>query len=85
MISRSDIGGVWGKGAVEALRIQGWDLPEQPNRLVASINQSFVMALSQREFWVLDPTMMRQHSQWAMTLLPTLIPSSAKAAMRGSY
>ena len=47
--------GLRGKGAAEALRIQGWDLPEQPNRLVASINQSFVMALSQREFWVLDP------------------------------
>ena len=47
--------GLRGKGAAEALRIQGWDLPEQPNRLVASINESFVMALSQREFWVLDP------------------------------
>ena len=47
--------GLRGKGAAEALRIQGWDLPEQPNRLVASTNQSFVMALSQREFWVLDP------------------------------
>ena len=47
--------GLRGQGAAEALRIQGWDLPEQPNRLVASINQSFVMALSQREFWVLDP------------------------------
>jgi len=47
--------GLRGKGAAEALRSQGWDLPEQPNRLVASTNQSFVMALSQREFWVLDP------------------------------
>jgi len=47
--------GLRGKGAAEALRIQGWDLPEQPNRLVTSTNQSFVMALSQREFWVLDP------------------------------
>ena len=47
--------GLRGKGAAEALRIQGWDLPEQPNRLVASTNQSIVMALSQREFWVLDP------------------------------
>ena len=47
--------GLRGKGAAEVLRTQGWDLPEQPNRLVASINQSFVMALSQREFWVLDP------------------------------
>ena len=47
--------GLRGKGAAEALRTQGWDLPEQPNRMVASTNQSFVMALSQREFWVLDP------------------------------
>ena len=47
--------GLRGQGAAEALRIQGWDLPEQPNRLVASTNQSFVMALSQLEFWVLDP------------------------------
>ena len=47
--------GLRGKGAAETLRIQGWDLPEQPNRMVASLNQSFVMALSQREFWVLDP------------------------------
>ena len=47
--------GLRGKGAAEALRIQGWDLPEQPNRLVTSTNHSFVMALSQREFWVLDP------------------------------
>ena len=47
--------GLRGQGAAEALRSQGWDLPEQPNRLVASTNQSFVMALSQREFWVLDP------------------------------
>ena len=47
--------GLRGKGAAEALRSQGWDLPEQPNRLVSSLNQRFVMALSQREFWVLDP------------------------------
>ena len=47
--------GLRGKGAAEALRIEGWDLPEQPNRLVTSINGSLVMALSQREFWVLDP------------------------------
>ncbi|MEK9577134.1 MAG: hypothetical protein VW014_06115, partial [Halieaceae bacterium] len=44
--------GLRGKGAAEALRIEGWDLPEQPNRLVTSINGSLVMALSQREFWV---------------------------------
>jgi sarcosine oxidase subunit gamma len=47
--------GLRGKGAAKALRTQDWDLPEQPNRLVASINQCFVMALSEREFWVLDP------------------------------
>ena len=47
--------GLRGKGAAETLRIQGWDIPEQPNRLVASKNETFVMALSQREFWVLDP------------------------------
>ena len=47
--------GLRGKGAAEVLRTQGWDLPEQPNRMVASLNQSFVMALSQSEFWVLDP------------------------------
>ena len=47
--------GLRGTGAAEALRTQGWDLPERPNRLVASMNQRFVMALSKREFWVLDP------------------------------
>ena len=47
--------GLRGKGAAEALRTQGWDLPEQPNRLVSSNNETLVMALSQREFWLLDP------------------------------
>ena len=47
--------GLRGKGAAETLRMQGWELPEQPNRMVLAKNEMFVMALSQREFWVLDP------------------------------
>ena len=43
------------------------------------------MALSQREFWVLDP----HNDAAALTMgndfTTTPIPSSAKVAMRGSY
>ena len=47
--------GLRGKDAAETLRRQGWDLPDKPNRIVDSQNDTFVMALSQREFWLLDP------------------------------
>ena len=44
-----------GKDAAETLRRQGWDLPDKPNRIVDSQNDTFVMALSQHEFWRLEP------------------------------
>ena len=47
--------GLRGKEAARVLREQGWDLPDQPNRLINTKDNTLVMALSQREFWFLDP------------------------------
>lgn len=47
--------GLRGKEAARVLREQGWDLPDRPNRLINTKDHTLVMALSQREFWFLDP------------------------------
>ena len=47
--------GLRGKEAARVLREQGWDLPDRPNRLINTKDNTLVMALSQREFWFLDP------------------------------
>lgn len=47
--------GLRGKEAARVLREQGWDLPDRPNRLINTKEHTLVMALSQREFWFLDP------------------------------
>ena len=47
--------GLRGKEAARVLREQGWDVPDRPNRLTNTKDNTLVMALSQREFWFLDP------------------------------
>ena len=47
--------GLRGKEAACVLREQGWEVPDRPNRLINTENNTLVMALSQREFWFLDP------------------------------
>ena len=47
--------GLRGKEAARVLREQGWDVPDRPNRLINTKDNTLVMALSQREFWFLDP------------------------------
>jgi len=47
--------GVRGAGAREWLLSQGHSLPDAPNQIVASGESGFVMALSHREFWLLQP------------------------------
>jgi sarcosine oxidase subunit gamma len=47
--------GVRGDGAREWLSSQGHTLPDAPNQIVASGESGFVMALSHREFWLLQP------------------------------
>ena len=47
--------GLRGKEAARVLREQGWDLPDGPNRLINTQDNTLVMALSQRDFWHLDP------------------------------
>ena len=47
--------GVRGAGAREWLLSQGHALPDVPNQIVASGEKSFVMSLSHREFWLLQP------------------------------
>ena len=46
--------GFRGKDAAAALRAEGWSLPDAPNQVVLTNEQTLVMALSQREFWFLD-------------------------------
>ena len=48
-------GGVRGVGAREWLLSQGHSLPDAPNQIVASGESGFVMSLSHREFWLLQP------------------------------
>ena len=47
--------GVRGASAREWLLSQGHTLPDAPNQIVASGESSFVMSLSHREFWLLQP------------------------------
>ena len=47
--------GVRGAGAREWLLGQGHTLPDAPNQIVASGESGFVMSLSHREFWLLQP------------------------------
>jgi sarcosine oxidase subunit gamma len=47
--------GVRGVGAREWLASQGHTLPDAPNQIVASGETGFVMSLSHREFWLLQP------------------------------
>ena len=47
--------GVRGVGAGEWLLNQGHSLPDAPNQIVASSESGFVMSLSHREFWLLQP------------------------------
>ena len=47
--------GVRGDGARGWLSSQGHTLPDAPNQIVASGESGFVMALSHREFWLLQP------------------------------
>lgn len=47
--------GVRGAGAREWLLSQGHALPDAPNQVVASGESGFVMSLSHREFWLLQP------------------------------
>ena len=47
--------GVRGAGAREWLLSQGHSLPDAPNQIVASGESGFVMSLSHREFWLLQP------------------------------
>jgi len=47
--------GVRGAGAREWLLSQGRALPDAPNQIVASGASGFVMTLSHREFWLLQP------------------------------
>ena len=47
--------GVRGVGAGEWLLNQGHSLPDAPNKFVASSESGFVMSLSHREFWLLQP------------------------------
>ncbi len=48
-------GGVRGAGAREWLLSQGHTSPDAPNQIVASSESGFVMSLSHREFWLLQP------------------------------
>ena len=47
--------GVRGAGAREWLSSQGHALPDAPNQIVTSGESGFVMSLSHREFWLLQP------------------------------
>ena len=47
--------GVRGAGAREWLLSQGHTLPDGPNQIVGSGESGFVMSLSHREFWLLQP------------------------------
>jgi len=47
--------GVRGAGAREWLLSQGHTLPDVPNQIVGSGESGFVMSLSHREFWLLQP------------------------------
>ena len=47
--------GVRGASAREWLLSQGRTLPDAPNRIVGSGESGFVMSLSHREFWLLQP------------------------------
>ena len=47
--------GVRGAGAREWLLSQGHTLPDAPNQIVGSGESGFVMSLSHREFWLLQP------------------------------
>ena len=47
--------GVRGAGAREWLLSQGQTLPGAPNQIVTSGESGFVMSLSHREFWLLQP------------------------------
>ena len=47
--------GVRGAGAREWLLSQRHTLPDAPNQIVGSGESGFVMSLSQREFWLLQP------------------------------
>ena len=47
--------GVRGAGAREGLMAEGHTLPDASNQIVASGGSGFVMSLSYREFWVLQP------------------------------
>jgi len=47
--------GVRGAGAREWLLSQGHSLPDAPNQIVADGQSGFVMSLSHREFWLLQP------------------------------
>ena len=54
-LSMARRGGVRGAGAREWLLSQGHTLPDAPNQIVASGESGFVMSLSHREFWLLQP------------------------------
>ena len=47
--------GMRGAGAREWLLSQGHTLPDAPNQIVGSGESGFVMSLSHREFWLLQP------------------------------
>lgn len=47
--------GFRGQDAAATLRTEGWELSETPNRILSAGNQILSMALSEREFWFLDP------------------------------
>ena len=54
--------GVRGSGAADYLQEQGFLVPDTPNRLCDSGSGHWVMALSQREFWLLCPRQSAQAS-----------------------
>ena len=47
--------GMRGAGAREWLLSHGYSVPDAPNQIVASGESGFVMSLSHREFWLLQP------------------------------
>ena len=77
--------GVRGANARSWLESQSTTCPEQPNRIINHNESTLVMALSHREFWVLDTeaaagTQMPE----SQALGPDTYPCFASTAMHGS-
>ena len=48
--------GLRGAQARSVLIEAGWSVPAHPNEILQTEDRGFIMALSQREFWLLEPT-----------------------------